>query len=210
MIKRQWNTPGKSLFRSRNAEISKLIIFQESEHLISSCLGQNIRGISFNMPDNTLLISGHQEEIILFGNLLDRPLAVRTSAVLNFFFCPETFIRHAVPPCIKPLFYLAFFEEILKQCLDYFYMSRVCRPDEGIVLNAEFVPCPLIILYHRVCMGFRCHAFFLCCLFNFLAVFISSCQEENFIALQPVVSCEDISSHSCVGMPDMRHIIDII
>jgi len=46
---------------------------------------ENIGGIFFNMPDNTLLICGHQEKIILFRNLLDRPLAVRTSAVHNLF-----------------------------------------------------------------------------------------------------------------------------
>jgi len=74
-------------------------------------------------------------------------------------------------------------------------MSRVCRPDEGIVLNEELIPYPLIILHHRVGMGFRCHALFLRCLFNFLAVLIGACQKENLVALQPVVSCKDISGN---------------
>ena len=73
---------------------------------------------SSNVLDQTLLILAHFEEVVVFAQLLDRALAVRTEPIVNVFFSPESLVECAVPASIFILVNQLPVEELLKVSLN--------------------------------------------------------------------------------------------
>ena len=94
----------------------------------------------FDMIDEPLLVLGHEKEIIFLFDLLHRSGTVRTGALGDILFGPETLARCAVKTAIGAPLNLAFIVKLLQKIPDDFLVFCVRRPDKGVVADGEFDP----------------------------------------------------------------------
>ena len=185
--------------------------FQEVvDHFVLASVGLQEFRIFFHVFDDSVLIFGKTEEIAFFFQQFHITAAVGAFAVYQLMFCEEGFARCAVPAFIGAFVDVALVVELFEDFLNGFYMVIVCGTDEFIVGDAECAPQFLDAFDDFVGVFLGCHALTVGDTFDFLTVFVGTCQEHNVVATQSFVTCHGVCCNGTVGMTDMQLITGVV
>jgi hypothetical protein len=173
-------------------------------------MGENESLISFDLFDQPRLILTHSEKVVLLRDLNDRTKAIRTFAIHEVLFGPESLVRDAVPALIIVLIDLSSIVEILENLLNDPFMAEFCRTDEVVIGDIQPLPEGLETFHHFIAVSLWIHSPLLSSSLHLLTMFVCTRQEEDPTSFQSLVAGEYISGDRGVGMADMGNVVDVV
>ena len=185
--------------------------FQEvSDHFVLTCVGLQEFGIFFVIFDDSVAVFGQFEEVAFFFQQFYITAAVGAFAVFQLCFCEEGFTGCAVPAFVGRFVDIAFFIQRFEDFLYSCDVVVICCTDESVIGNFHQFPQVFDACYNFVCVFLGCHALAVCDSFDFLTMFVCTCQEHNVIAAQSFVTCHCVSCYCAVGMTDVQFVTGIV
>ncbi|MCG3173220.1 MAG: hypothetical protein GMKNLPBB_01398 [Myxococcota bacterium] len=210
LIKWERNAPRQAGARTADAQIFQRIVFQETQHLVAARLGQNKARMLFDITDKPFLALAHAEEIIGLFNVFDWQTGLRTFAVHEVLFGPETFRRGGIPARV---FFRVDFPRViqpLQNRLHHLFVPWLRGADEIIVADVEFLPGVLKVDHEEIRVLLGRTVEFRCRLLDLLSMLVGSGQEKHVVPQRAMVARQHIGGDGCIGVADMGFVVDVI
>ncbi len=162
------------------------------------------------MLQELILVLTHTEEIRFFLEFVRRAPAVRTAPIQELSFGPEGFTWGAVPVLVFAQVDVSGFQKLFKKVANAFFMTLLGCANKVGVGYVQLFPQGLVAFNDAVGQFKWGFSLGLGGFFDFLPVFIGTCQERNIIPLRSFVTCQHIAGYGCVGVTDVRHVVHVI
>ena len=173
-------------------------------------LGTHEIGLALVESGQTLLEGGETEEVVVLVHAHGHGAVVGTEAVDQVLLGVVGLTGGAVEPRIRALVDVARFIAACHELLHEPLVFRVGRPDEEVVGSADFTGDFFELRHDLVHVLFGCEAACAGRLLDLGAVLVGAGEEEDVLPQLPVEPGRDVGRGGRVGVPDVRHVVDVI
>ena len=173
--------------------------------------GRDAIGMGAQVIEEPVFVLGEPEVVVLLVAMLDlSPLGAELAVGAALLVGQELFLTNAVVALLFVLVDLLFVVKALQNSLHAMLVQRIGRGRPDVVADFEFLPERDEFRRDFIDELLRRDAGFLGRLLHFLAVLIDAGEEENFLALQPMITRDDIGQHLFVGVADVRRTVGVV
>ena len=209
IVEGQFDPPGESRLRPGDAQIFQGFA-EKRQDLVAVALRRNELRVAANVVDQPLLVAGHPEKIVLFGDLLRRSQVVGAIAVDQLLFRQIALAASAIEAAVFIEIDIPQVIYLLQNALHHGHMGRIGGADEMIGLNVEHGPGlaedgadPVDVFPRRDILAFRRFD-------DLVAMFVGARLKPHRVPAETPEPAVGVGDDRGIGMAEVRLCIHIV